>query len=148
FNLALLGRWRWNLFQHQGELWARVLESKYGGWRSMEAMTRGCNEFLWWQDLKLVLHQSQQGNAFQNGIVWKVGCGDRIRFWEDSWIADEAPLIAKYHRLYLISSQQNQLIQQMGTYTDTGWEWNFIWRRPLFDSEIYMAANFRRDIVG
>lgn len=33
FNLALLGKWKWNLFQHQGELWARVLESKYGGWR-------------------------------------------------------------------------------------------------------------------
>ena len=33
FDLALLAKWKWNLFQHQGELWARVLESKYGGWR-------------------------------------------------------------------------------------------------------------------
>ena len=31
FNIALLGKWRWNLFQHEGQLWARVLESKYGG---------------------------------------------------------------------------------------------------------------------
>ena len=32
FNLSLLGKWKWSLFQSQGELWARVLESKYGGW--------------------------------------------------------------------------------------------------------------------
>ena len=31
FNLALLGKWHWNLFNHHGELWAQVLESKYGG---------------------------------------------------------------------------------------------------------------------
>jgi len=31
FNLALLGKWKWSPFQHQEELWTRVLESKYGG---------------------------------------------------------------------------------------------------------------------
>ena len=29
FNYALLGKWRWNLFNYQKELWARVLDSKY-----------------------------------------------------------------------------------------------------------------------
>jgi len=32
FNMALLGKWEWNLMQHKGELWAKVLESKYKGW--------------------------------------------------------------------------------------------------------------------
>lgn len=36
----------------------------------------------------------------------------------------------------------------MGTHTDTGWEWNLLWRKPLFDSEIDMAANFLSDIDG
>ena len=31
FNTTLLGKWKWKLFQNQGEMWARVLESKYGG---------------------------------------------------------------------------------------------------------------------
>ena len=31
FNLALLGKWMWNLMQHQGSLWVAVLEAKYGG---------------------------------------------------------------------------------------------------------------------
>lgn len=36
FNLALLGKWHWNLFHHQGELWARILYSKYGGRRNLD----------------------------------------------------------------------------------------------------------------
>ena len=42
----------------------------------------------------------------------------------------------KFPRLYLISLQQHQVIQQMGSHKDNGWEWNFTWRRPLFDNEI------------
>ncbi|KAG5038801.1 hypothetical protein JHK86_019641 [Glycine max] len=52
----------------------------------------------------------------------------------------------KYPRLYPISCQQQQLIQQMGRFTVAGWEWNFKWRRPLFDNEIDMAARFLGDI--
>ena len=40
FNLSLLGKWNWNLFQRPGELWARVLDSKYGGWRGLSEGTR------------------------------------------------------------------------------------------------------------
>jgi len=40
FNYALLGKWRWNLFNYQKELWARVLDSKYGGWRSLDVERR------------------------------------------------------------------------------------------------------------
>ncbi|KHN19673.1 hypothetical protein glysoja_037175, partial [Glycine soja] len=90
----------------------------------------------------------QQGDAFPNSTLWRVGCGDKIKFWEDNWIDGEATLLAKYPRLYLISCQQNQLIQQMGGHKDIGWEWDFIWRRPLFDSEIAMAVNFLKDVEG
>ena len=34
----------------------------------------------------------------------------------------------------------------MGRHKDIGWEWNFTWRRPLFDNEIDLAANFLRDV--
>ena len=114
----------------------------------MDDGTRGNNESLWWQDLKVVFHQSQQGNVFQNGIAWRVGCRDKIKLWEDSWTIDDVPLITKYPRLYHISCQQKQFIQQMGSHTDAGWEWNFIWRRSLIDNEIDMADSFLGDIVG
>lgn len=122
FNLALLGKWKWNLFQHEGQLWVRVLESKYGGWRSLDEVPHGNNESIWWRDLKVAFQNSQQGADVQNSILWRVGCGDRIKFWEDKWLDGEVSLVAKYPRLYLISCQQNQLIQQMGGYKELEWE--------------------------
>ena len=78
--------------------------------------------------------------------MWKVGRGDRFKFWEDEWIQGEASLITKYPRLFVVSQQQNQTIQQLGDFKDNEWEWNLSWRRPLFDNEITMASNFLRDI--
>ena len=73
-------------------------------------------------------------------------CGDSIKFWEDAWIDEDVSLVTKYPRLFLISCQQNQLIQQMGGYKETEWEWNLSWRRSLFDNEIPMAVNFLKDV--
>ena len=39
-----------------GELWARVLESKYGEWRGFDEASSNSNISLWWRDLKLVIH--------------------------------------------------------------------------------------------
>ena len=126
FNLALLGKWKWHLLQHQRELWARVLESKYGGWWGLDEASRIDLESIWWRDLKWAIHHSHQGRVIQNGLKWRVGARDKIKFWEDKWICQEESLAEKYPRLHLISSQQHQLIQQLGTHKDTGWEWNFI----------------------
>ncbi|KHN31163.1 hypothetical protein glysoja_012813, partial [Glycine soja] len=101
---------------------------------------------LWWRDLKRALHHSHQGQVIQNGLKWKVGGGNKIRFWEDRWICQEESLAEKYPRLYIVSYQQNQLIRQMGCHKDNGWEWNFIWRRPLFESEVDSAVSFLREV--
>jgi len=52
----------------------------------------------------------------------------------------------KFPRLYLISLQQHQVIQQMGSHKDNGWKWNFTWRRPLFDNEIDWAISFLNEV--
>jgi len=122
FNLALLGKWKWHLLRNQGELWAKVVESKYGGWRGLEEVGRAANESAWWKDLKKVAIQSYQGRALQDGFRWKVGVGDKIKFWEDRWLGQEESLAEKYPRLYLISSQQQQTIQQLGSHKDNRWE--------------------------
>ena len=80
FNLALLRKWRWKLMQHKGELWARVVESKYGGWRGLFEADRAGPESVWWRDLKRALIHTQQGQLIQNGLKWKVGSGDKIKF--------------------------------------------------------------------
>ena len=71
-----------------------------------------------------------------------------LGFWEDMWLDGETSLVTKYPRLFLISCQQNNLIQQMGGHKEGGWEWNLSWRRQLFENEIPMAVNFLQDIEG
>jgi len=36
FNVALLEKWIWRLGSNKGGLWKEILESKYGGWRSLQ----------------------------------------------------------------------------------------------------------------
>lgn len=76
-----------------------------------------------------------------------MGRGDKFRFWEDTWAGDGRPLMAKYSRLYQILNQQQQLISCVGSQKDAGWEWNFSWRRSLFENEIGMAAEFLEELA-
>ncbi|XP_006605191.1 uncharacterized protein [Glycine max] len=145
FNSTLLGKWRWELFHNQEELWAKVICSKYGGWRAVENGIAGSHDSIWWKDL-ISVHKQQQNRAILRETSWKVGGGQKFRFWEDPWTADEVPLMVKFPRLYQISRQQNQLINQVGSVTNQGWEWKFNWRRSLFDSEVEMADTFLGEI--
>jgi len=112
--------------QEKGELWTRVLESKYDGWRNLDEPGRAGHQSVWWRDLKQAFNHSHQGVIIQNNMRWKVGGGDKIKFWEDKWFHQEDTLAERYPRLYLISSQQNHTIRQMGSHKDMGWEWNFL----------------------
>jgi len=147
-NISLLGKWKWDLFQNQGETWTRVLESKYGGWRSLDGASRSSTESLWWRDLKMVNQHPHQGQQLNRSTMWKVGCGDKFKFWEDKWTGGDNHLAEKYPRLYTISTQQHHFIQQLGAFNEEGWEWHFQWRRPLFDSEIDMEVAFLQDVEG
>ncbi|KAH1248182.1 putative ribonuclease H protein [Glycine max] len=72
---------------------------------------------------------------------------DKSFVWtEDSWSGHGEALKLKYPRLYRISLQQHKLIQQVGSFNDSAWEWNLSWRRPLFDNEIASAVGFMEDI--
>ena len=116
FNYALLGKRRWNLFHHQGELWARVLDSKYKRWRNLDEERRVKSESFWWQEISFITHSTEDGSWFEKRIKWKMGCRAKVRFWEDGWRKDDVPLMLKYPRLYINSYQQEQFIQQMGSF--------------------------------
>ena len=46
FNVKLLGKWIWCLGSDKGGLWKEVIESKYGGWRSLKENKSPFTEFL------------------------------------------------------------------------------------------------------
>ncbi|KAL5138040.1 hypothetical protein HKD37_10G028305 [Glycine soja] len=88
----------------------------------------------------------QLNNVMQSGLSWNVGLGDKIKFWEDCWNGEGVVLMQKIPRLYQISRQQHNLIQQVGSFSDTSWEWNLTWRRQLFDNEADSAYKFMREL--
>ncbi|KAL5155750.1 L10-interacting MYB domain-containing protein [Glycine soja] len=98
------------------------------------------------KDLRSVIHEQGVQALLQSAIEWKVGCGDEVRFWEDCWLTDQESLRAKYPRLYQISCQQQQVIQDMRGHSENDWEWKLEWRRHLFDNEVQAAVSFLEDI--
>lgn len=71
------------MMQQNTNLWVKILDSKYGGWRALDEGKPATNESIWWQDLMAMIHEQQMNTMLQTAIEWKVGCGDKIRFWED-----------------------------------------------------------------
>ena len=67
-------------------LWNQVISRKYGveegGWYTWEGR-EGFGVGLWKEIRK-------EGSRLSNYIVFSVGNGRSIRFWLDSWCADEA----------------------------------------------------------
>ncbi|KAL5180582.1 putative ribonuclease H protein [Glycine soja] len=141
FNRALLIKWKWLMFHQQHHLWSRILTSKYRGWRGLEEGPPKQIFSSSWSDLRSIIHHSSMV-AVNKQFRWKLGSGDQILFWEDSWVGDGITLKDRYPELYQISSQKLKTVASMGIFGESGWEWKFSWRRYLFDNELGGASAF------
>ena len=75
FNVALLGKWIWRMGSSKDSLWKEVLESKYGGWRSLKVSNLNRFGSLWWKDLKKVWASKEWGDKFEDRVKWELGNG-------------------------------------------------------------------------
>ena len=73
FNLALLGKWIWRLGTDSGGLWKEIIDSKYGGWRSLREDSRSNRGSLWWKDLKEVWNSEGWAEVLKMGLSGKWG---------------------------------------------------------------------------
>jgi len=60
----------------------------------------------------------------------RISEGSRVRFWVDPWVLDK-PLQQDYPRLFGISSQQKEIISNMGWFEGQTWRWTLSWTREL-----------------
>jgi hypothetical protein len=67
FNLSLLGKWCWRLFNEPKRLWCKVLKAKYGS-RDGQVVSGVNKASSWWKDLISIMDGSAVG--------------------EDSWFGD------------------------------------------------------------
>ncbi|KAL5182601.1 Calmodulin-binding transcription activator 5 [Glycine soja] len=140
-NKALLFKWKWMMFHQPDQLWTRILNSKYNGWRGLEHGPRKQYFSTWWADLRAIFQHQNVINA-DNQIRWKLGRGDKFLFWEDPWGDEGVPLKDQFPELFSISSQRDLTVAEVGSWTENGWVWNMVWRRHLFDNEVQLASKF------
>ena len=126
------------------QLWTRILNSKYGGWRNLDDQRRSTLHSHWWKDLRH-LNQQEESAVLKEQIEWKVGCRDNIRFWEDKWTAEDRPLTERFPSLYQISNQKQQTISLLGSHRDEGWIMKDI---STMSRQLVVGYHWRRDRVS
>ncbi|GKV45963.1 hypothetical protein SLEP1_g52987 [Rubroshorea leprosula] len=149
FNLALLGRWWGRLVNEEDGLWKKVILQKYGrdGEPSYNWL-RDSSGFgsRWWRDIcRLNVIDQEHEGWLAKGLNIKIGEGDSVKFWWDDW-GGRGILANKYPRLYLISAGKDNMVSQMGRWSNGSWIWELQWRRRLFSWEAQEEAEIMKEI--
>lgn len=80
FNMVMLAKQVWRLLQPLDLLYAQVLRAKYyPDGDLLSAQAKSGISYVWRSILKGV-------EMVKKGMIWRVGGGDQIRIWEDTWI--------------------------------------------------------------
>jgi len=59
----------------------------------------------------------------QDAVAWKVGVGNKARFWEDVWVG-RTNFKSLFPRLYSLSINQGQKVHEVGAWFDSEWRWS------------------------
>lgn len=80
FNLAMLAKQCWRLWQCPTSLCAHVLKAKYFANSSLlEAMPKTGMSYTWRSVLRGL-------EIMKQGMLWRVGDGGDLKIWDDPWL--------------------------------------------------------------
>ncbi|XP_028059660.1 uncharacterized protein LOC114263352 [Camellia sinensis] len=136
-NASLLLKWWWKFGSEVNALWRRMLCNKYM-----------IEEFHWlppinsparfsriWGDVLAVASLNQPlVEFFVEKYQIKVGNGSRIKFWYDKWVGSSC-LKDEFPRLFCLSTVKDGTLSYFFERKSSYGEWNFCFRRPLYDWE-------------
>jgi hypothetical protein len=80
FNLALLAKQGWRLMQNSETLVGRIFQEKYYRGKGFLEANLGTRPSFAWRSIW------SAKNLVEDGIIWRVGNGNRIRVWKDRWL--------------------------------------------------------------
>lgn len=110
-NLAMMGKNWWHIKENKNNIWCKFLRSKYGT-SSYRWINNGENivKSTFMKNLSHLQLNSSTSKIFNNNLYyWKAHKGDRVLFWEDTWVQD-TPLATFYPRLYRNCRLKNKTI--------------------------------------
>ncbi|KAF7812131.1 ribonuclease H [Senna tora] len=80
-NKAFMVKLGWGLMEKKDTLWARVLRAKYKSGNDMvPAILKPQNSSRLWKGI------ANSWKHVEEGTIWRVGDGRRVRFWADPWL--------------------------------------------------------------
>ncbi|CAL1396794.1 unnamed protein product [Linum trigynum] len=86
FNMALLAKQLWNLYQRPNSLIATILRAKYHKHVSILDARAGYNPSYMWRSLMSAL------DFLNSGLRWRIGNGDSVCIWGDKWVPSSPEL--------------------------------------------------------
>jgi hypothetical protein len=123
-NQAMLAKTSWRIIQNDTGLWCKVLKDKYLKQRSLLDNNYKCparTSSTW----RSFVHGAK---LIRKGILWRIGNGNNINFWNDRWVGDSA-LINQIDNTARLDLQ----LKVCDAWTFNGWNLAFLSRH--FSSE-------------
>ncbi|XP_039064927.1 uncharacterized protein LOC120210230 [Hibiscus syriacus] len=93
------------------------------------------SSWIWKSVVHNHFNEDQFGARFRNQFKVRVGNGERIRFWFDSWTLD-FPLKDVFPRLFVLSLNRDGKLNEYGQFRSSIWLWHVQLRRNLSDWEL------------
>jgi hypothetical protein len=82
----------------------------------------------WWRD---ICRLDKGSGWFEQAATKRVGNGSTTSFWKEVWLGNQS-LVARFPRLFGISTQKEALVSEMGCWENGVWRWELLWRRNFF----------------
>ncbi|KAK9000990.1 hypothetical protein V6N11_082784 [Hibiscus sabdariffa] len=130
-------------------MWRKILNAKYkkGADKFLPANIKSHSMSWIWKDITKPLDPRLiTTDPFISNLVFKVGDGSVLEFWEDNWVGMSC-LQVLFPRLYTLSTKKRGKITEFGVWSGEKWEWKIPLRIVLFDQEVGMWNEFMR-ILG
>lgn len=132
-NTAILAKWWWKARIDKSKLWHRVLTCKYGENFFSNPKGGKTHSSPMIRHIAAVQDFGQMKLFNPSDLVWKLGQGDKSRFWKDNWLRNTI-LADRFQRLYMLSIHKNASVGSMLN----------IWNSARTGSSIH----WRRDLRG
>ena len=144
-NKAFLMKWLWRFPREDQTLWYKVIRSKFG-----------IHPNLW--DSKVVDRETFRSPwkvisslEFLQMVCFKIGNGNKVRFWEDTWAGDQT-LKGQFPSLFRLSTLRlrpiSDFVDQTRLLSDGSTSWNFHFSRNLLDREIIQLQALLQTLEG
>ena len=113
FNQAMLARQAWRILVNSECLCTRVLKARYFPNGRLEDTVFTSNASQTWQ---AIVHGLE---LLRKGLVWRIGNGQSVRIWRDSWIPHpvDQPPITQRGRCHL--RRVSELLDEYGAWHGT-----------------------------